>query len=69
MQPENNPNQQLAQQHIDLLQAAQRVASGRVDQVTGQQLEALEASVSDIGLRMALRMERISKQHPAPATQ
>ena len=62
---EGEENQKVADQHTDLLSAAIRVANGRIDQVTSQQLEALEESVSDQGLRMALRMERISKEHPA----
>jgi predicted ATP-binding protein involved in virulence len=63
---EGEENQKRADRHADLLTAALRVASSHLDQVTSQQLEALEESVSDLGLRMALRMERIAKQFPAP---
>lgn len=59
-------DQQQAEKHASLLlQAAKTVAKGQLDQVTTQQLEALEETVSDLGLRMALRMERIRKQYPA----
>lgn len=62
---ESEENQEAADTHLSLLLTAKEVANGRIDSVTSQKLQELEESVSDLGLRMTLRMERILREHPA----
>ena len=62
---QSEENQEAAEAHLAVLQTAQEVAGGRIDLATSQELQELEESVSDLSLRMTLRMERILREHPA----